>query len=323
MKTMSGNDISRSLRTMAGVLLLGVMCACNKGDDIYVPEQPGGNTEGPGTEMAQLELIVSKKGGLLGPKTWSDGNTLGLFLTERALGRPYREDADIYSNIKAYMLAGTWYLTPKQVMLTGQEAVVYAYSPYISGVDPFAVPVDTDKGIDYMYGTHLESQKGVDNVNPTAAIEMQHALSLIHLKVRKNHNFKAQAKLQEISLEAADDSLKLPVKGTLDIQTGKLTPDGYGRYTLQGLQQVLPDEYADSCTYRMFVIPRDNAEGEVQLTIKVNGNTLSMPLKDGNDWLQGVQNTYNIVFDGDDMRIEKVEINQWKEINIDGEIEGK
>ena len=324
MRTTVGLTIGKSLNYMMGILLVMQLTACNKGEDIHLPSDGPGNGNGSGqVQEAQLELIVSKKGSLLGQNTWYDGNTLGIFLTEGNLGSPYLGDKDSYYNIKATMLAGTWYLKPEEVLLKDKEAVVYAYSPYENGVDPFAVPVIAGGEVDYMFGTHLQSQKAVDKDNETAAIEMQHALALIDFNVRKNHNFKGQAMLQQIALESVTDSIKIPVKGTMDIMTGKLTPDGYGRYCLDNLQQVLPDEYRDSCTYRMMVMPRDNAQDEVQLTIMVNGNRISLPLDADNDWQQGVRNTYNIVFEGTDLRIEKIEIAPWREINIEGQINGK
>lgn len=324
MKTIDSLTLGKSLNYVMGALLIILVAACNKGDDIHLPGDGPGNSTGSGQiQEAQLELIVSKKGHLLGQNTWNDGNTLGVFLTEGNLASPYLGDKDSYYNIKATMLAGTWYLKPEEVLLKEKEAVVYAYSPFFDEVDPFAVPVVAGNEVDYMFGTHLASQKSVDKDNETATIEMQHALALIDLKVRKNHNFKGQAMLQQICLEAVNDSLKLPVKGTMDIMSGKVTPDGYGSYCLDNLQQILPDEYRDSCSYKMTVMPRDNEEDEVQLTIVVNGNRLSMPLDKHNDWLQGVQNTYNIVFDGTDLRIEKIEIAPWQELNIEGQINGR
>jgi hypothetical protein len=55
----------------------------------------------------------------------------------------------------------------------------------------------------------------------------------------------------------------------------------------------------------------------------VNGNRLSLPLGQEHDWQQGVINTYRIVFDGDDLRVENVEIKQWSEVFIEGEFEGR
>lgn len=323
MKTMDGfKKLAASCLT--GVCIALAVTGCNKDNGVFNPDDTGGgNTSGEGTDSAQLQLIVSKVGSLLNQNTWKDGNTLGLFLTEGTLGRPYMDKEADYYNIKAYMFAGRWYLTPEIVSLYKDEAVVYAYSPYKKNVDPFAVPVETESRTDYMYGTHLSSQKAVDADSPIATLEMQHALSLLEINIRKNHDFKSRAFLSEISIEAAGDSLKLPVKGTMDIMTGEVTPDGYGRYALEKLNTVLPDVYTDSCSYRMTMMPRDNGAEEVQLSIVVNGNKLSIPLNEDQDWVQGVHNIYNIVFDGTDMRVEKVELVPWKEVYIEGEIEGR
>ena len=324
MRTQRFFNMRKVMQGVAGTLLIMSMVACNTDTDVFNPDEDGGGSGGSGkVENANLELIVSKKGSLLSQGTWVDGNTLGLFLTQGTLNRPYQNNAELYSNIKAYMYAGWWYLTPEEIPLTDKEAVVFAYGPYKKSADPFAVPVETASCTDYMFGTHLESQTSVDALSPIATLEMQHALSLMDIHVRKNHNFKSQALLQEITIEAANDSLKLPVKGTMNIMTGKITPDGYGKYTLDNLNQVLADEYRDSCSYRMTLMPRDNVKGEVNLTIVVNGNRLSLPLHEDHDWGAGVHNTYNIIFDGTDLRLDKIEINPWKEVYIEGVIEGR
>ena len=64
-------------------------------------------------------------------------------------------------------------------------------------------------------------------------------------------------------------------------------------------------------------------EGEVFLTIVINGNRMSMPLHEDHDWRAGVRNVYNIIFDGKDLRLDQVEIKEWNEVHIEGEIEGR
>ena len=317
------NILEGIFRPLACAALVVLMLACNTHEDVFQPENGGGAKPNPEPENANLSLIVTRRGSLLSNSTWSDGNTLGLFLTRGALSQPYRNLPDSMSNIRARMMAGQWYLNPQYVTLTDEPAIIYAYGPYLREADPFAVPVETMSRTDYLYGTHLEPQTSVNKLDYTASLEMKHALSLLDIHVRKNHDFKQQAKLEEIIIESANDSIKLPVEGTMDISTGRVTATGFGHYSLTKLEQVLPDEYRDSCSYRMTMMPRDNQDGDVLLTIVVNGNRLSKPLKQEHDWQQGVINTYRIVFDGDDLRVESVEITQWNEVFIEGEFEGR
>lgn len=317
------NTLKKLFRPLAGMAFVALMVACNAHDDVYTPEDGGGAKPNPDPVDTQLSLIVTRKGSLLNEKTWSDGNTLGLFLTHGSLSQPYMNLPDSFSNVRARMLAGSWQLNPERVTLTEDKAVVYAYGPFLREVDPFAVPVETESRTDYLYGTHLEPQTSVNMYDRTATIEMKHALSLLDIRVRKNHDFKQQAKLDEIVIESANDSIKLPVEGTLDISNGRITPTGYGCYALDELAQVLSDEYTDSCAYRMTLLPRDNQDGQVQMTIVVNGHRLSLPLSREHDWHQGVVNTYNIVFDGHDLRVEKIEIVPWSDVHIEGIIEGR
>lgn len=320
---MKYNTLAGFIRSVACAALLALMTACNTHDDVFTPEDGGGVKPNPEPENTSLSLIVTRKGSLLNSSTWTDGNTLGLYLTRGALSQPYRNMPDSVSNVRARMLAGQWDLIPGPVTLIDEQAVIYAYGPYIREVDPFAVPVETKSRTDYLYGTHLAPQTAVNKSEPIATLEMKHALSLLELHVRKNHDFKQQAKLEEIVIESANDSIKLPVEGTMDISTGRVTATGFGYYSLDKLNQVLSDEHTDSCLYRMTMMPRDNQEKEVLLTIVVNGNRLSLPLGQEHDWQQGVINTYRIVFDGDDLRVENVEIKQWSEVFIEGEFEGR
>ena len=315
--------LARRLCPWVWAALLALMTACNSHDNDFNPEQGGSVKPNPDPEVTDLQLIVTRKGSMLNSSTWSEGNTLGLFLTRGSLAQPYRKEADSCSNIRARMLAGTWHLTPEHVGLTEDEAVIYAYGPYLRQADPYAIPVETESSTDYVYGTHLGTQTMVNMFDRTATLEMKHALSLLDIRVRKNHDFKQQAKLEGIIIESSNDSIKLPVSGTLDISNGRISPTGFGSYTLDKLSQVLSDEYVDSCAYRLTLMPRDNMQDEVQMTIIVNGNRLSLPLNQEHDWQQGVINTYNIVFSGDDLRVEKVEITQWSEVMIEGEFEGR
>lgn len=325
MKNLRYKKACRVMRGMAGALLLMALIGCNTDKEFFNPDEGGGTSGsgGAGVENANLELIVSKKGSLLNSGTWTDGNSLGLFLTQGSLGRPYLNKPENYNNIKAYMYAGCWCLAPEEVELTGDEAVIFAYAPYMKNVDPFAIPIETESRTDYMYGTHLGTQSSVDRSSPVATLEMSHALSLLDLNVRKIFDFQSKAILEEITIEAANDSLKLPVKGTMDIMNGKITPTGYGKYTLQKLNQVLENDYTEAASYCLTMMPRENEEGEVFLTIVINGNRMSMPLHEDHDWRAGVRNVYNIVFDGKDLRLDQVEIKEWNEVHIEVEIEGR
>ena len=313
------------MRGLANVLLMMVLLGCNSDKEIFNPDDSGGTGPGNGLsgENANLEVIVSKKGSLLNSSTWQDGNTLGLFLTQGSIGRPYQSKPNIYNNVKAYMYAGCWLFESEKVELTDKEAVIFAYAPYMKKADPFAIPVETETYTDYLYGTHLGTQTSVDCNSHIATLEMKHAMSLLDLNVRKVFDFQSKAVLEEITIQAANDSLKLPIKGTMDIVNGRITPTGYGMYILNNLNQELDSDYTKESSYRLTMIPRENEDGEILLTIVVNGNRMSMPLHEDHDWRAGVRNVYNIIFDGKDIRLDRVEIKEWNEVNVEGEIEGR
>lgn len=312
------------------MIMLALACTgCNTDSEEFIPEGggvPGGGNQ-PDETGVYLEVMASKKGSLLTSATWSDYNTMGLFVTAGTLDKPYLDDKKVYSNVKATMKAGVWYLDPAEVLLTDQKAVIFAYSPYMREVNPYEVPVETDTRTLYMYGTHLKPQVSVYNEENLATLELQHAMAVVDINVRKTSSFKGKAILNEISIEGINDSIRLPVKGTLDIMTGHIRTSGFGSYSFKNLKQVLPVEFSDSCAYRMTAIPRDNQEKEVKICIDVNGNRMQLPLSADQDWVAGVLNTYNLIFDGTDLIVESVTIKPYKDVEVkDGELnerEGK
>ena len=313
------------------VICLGlamIATACNKDTEDFMPEN-GNNNNSPGTDETEqyISLLASKKGSLLSSYTWQDYNTLGLFLTKGTLDQPYQDNKLAYSNIKATMKAGLWNLDPGPVVLTDDKAIIFAYSPYISNANPYAVPVETATRTLYMYGTHLAPQVSICKGDNIASLEMSNAMAIIDINVRKSENFQGQAILQEIAIEGRNDSIRLPIKGKMDIMTGQLTPTGYGKYGFEKLEQKLHTSYTDTCFYRLTAFPRDNKENEVYLSIKVNGNRMSLPMNEEHDWKAGIRNIYNITFNGYDMEVEKVQIEPWKDVEVkDGELnerEGK
>lgn len=318
MKYMNDNKRYCHWGRWACMALLAMVCSsCNKDTDEFIPQ--GGNTGNGGTSgeaEAQLQVIASKKGSLLNTSTWQDYNTLGLFVTSGTLDKPYLGDKNTYSNIKATMNAGIWQLNPANVKLTDEKAFVYAYSPYYRGANPYEVPVETATRTLYMYGTHLKPQVSVSKSNPVATIEMQHAMAVIDIYVRKTAKFKGEAVLNEVTISGRTDSIRMPVKGTLDIMTGYIRSTGYGTYGFDNLKQTLTDEYNDACMYRLTAIPRDNKQDEVKLTISINGSRMHMLLSEDQDWVAGVHNVYKLLFDGADLVVEDVRITPYKDVEI-------
>ena len=305
---------------LAGLMALGSGCNGEKPDfrPDDVPTLGGDDTDAD----ALLSLVVSKKNSLLSGHTWSDGNSLGLFLTKGSPDRPYLSDGSV-TNVRSVMKAGLWTFPDGEVTLDDTPAVIFAYTPHRNGADPYSLPIETASCTQYMYGTHLSPQVSVRRGEPMASLEMRHVLSLVELRIRKHGNFRERAQLQQVGIEAASDSTLLPVKGTVDIVTGALTETAYGSYGLSGLSQTLPVSYEDSCIWRLTTIPRDLAEGEVNLTLTVNGLRMSLPVPEENDWRAGQRSIYNIVVDADVCRIERVEIVPWRDIVIEGEFEDR
>lgn len=320
-----------------GVAFLGwlsfSMVACNNHDAPFVGGGTGtGNDTGiPGLASDVLGLFAYNGGTEVETNVWSEGRTLGLFITKDSLDNPYENDRNTYFNVKCLYTKEGWQTDPKVINLSDRPAVIYAYAPYRNNVDPYFVPVECESGEFYMYGTHLEPQTSVRKGDNIAKIHMRHAMALVDFRIKKL-DWDGEIELQRVvirrkastdrfvpsdSLVAVPDSTNaLPVEGVLNIQTGVLTRTGYGQHDSGKLSAIVTEDFNTSARYVQTVLPMELEKDMVEIVFTLNGFEKSITLREGKDWTAGTRSIINLTFTGEGFEIEE-SIKPWQDVEQD------
>ena len=137
-----------------------------------------------------------------------------------------------------------WSTDPEVIINTDETAFIYSFFPYNKEItSPLNVPVDANTQTDYLY-----SGKGVmvSTQNSNAKLTLSHAMSLLSFNIIKS-NYKGEGILENIIIGGD----KFKVAGTLNIETGIITPIDEGIITItpktiiseNGWNSKLPETY--------------------------------------------------------------------------------
>lgn len=243
-----------------------------------------------------------------------EGSRLGLFITKGNLGDDYSSLAS--RNILSTLTGGVWKQSPP-VNLYAHNATVYAYYPYYSSnVNGTEIPVQSGL-TDYMYGTHTPGQAAVNKDNRTVSLTMNHALALVQFNIYKA-GYPWQGKLDRVCIGNAPGKAVVYYSGKLDIQTGEI-------YDLSGTDRniqvnsspllMIPDDKStDEKDYvKLLLIPTSQtaSRGEVIITFDIDGREFSWEAPAGTQWKQGTKYTYDVLLNGNELRIGEVKIADW------------
>lgn len=299
-------------------LMMGLcLASCNE-DDVNLLGGPDDDWRPSGNDN-ELVITASKKGQLLSEDTWKENHQLGFFLTKGSLGDWYENDSLTYANIRATMKAGFWRTSPEYIRLTQNPGVIYAYSPYRQDVDPKAIPIETHSQTEYLFGSHIKGQEYVKMGQNYGSVELGNALCMVELNLRKNEEFEEDLNVDKIEILPAYEGVKIPVEGTLNIETGEITPTGYGQYTKKDLNLNLSTQFLPENKVRFLTMPRQNEKGEIKLVIRFNDKTVEMLLGDEYDWAQGTRNIYYLTCKGNKIHLDEFRIEKWESIYLEGE----
>ena len=219
-----------------------------------------------GTAEARTPLSISvsnsletKVGGVVSGSQFGDGTSLGLFLTKEDGSSPYDEP---YNNIQytSSNSGQTWTATTP-ILLTGTKAKVYASYPYDPNHnDITSIPIDVTQNQDVMWATPYS---GAYNANPTATLQMNHALSVIRFSLSKG-DYSDAGNITSITIKG-DCMAKT---GTLNAKTGAVTPTDGGTEIDLGAAATLS---STPTNVEQLVIP--TGSGSIQVTIQMDGKT--------------------------------------------------
>ena len=199
-----------------------------------------------------------------------------MFVT-KSDGTDYLTD-NPYNNIK-YTGTGennatTWTVDPATpVYLNFDKATAYAYYPHqASGVSLTNIPITND-GTDWMYSQSIDN---LDNNNATAAFSMQHAMSIIRIKIERGTPGD-QGTVSKVTI----DGNGWATGATLNLKEGTI-----GNYTGENSQLVKTDVGTlgeSALTYDHWVVPTGNT---TNLTFKVTLDDLTFKSTQTNVILQ-------------------------------------
>lgn len=244
----------------------------NKGNVDNTEQTPGEPEEDPVNEElllgldASLKNMVESRSGVI--NAWQTGNEIGLF-TEN-------------TNLK-YTYDGSRWLASEQYEVK-QEQTVYAYHPYADAVLGKSVEVELARQEDAMYG-----QCVVTPDFPTAKPEMNHALSLIRVKILRDEymgtglitDVTVRNVPSVISLSLLNGMVSFPYTETCDIPIG-------GGFMLNDENPMLTEA---------ILPPMYHPEG-VSVSFNLDGKTLSYTFPSYHEWDPGYIYTYTIRIKG-------------------------
>ena len=234
---------------------------------------------------------------------------IGLFVTADDGGAYDGHDSG-YTNVK-YTFDGSKWSTQSPIYLSSNEGNLYGYFPYNpDATDLRAIPVESSlNGTDYLYADIEE----VSHSDKTVKLQMNHALSRLHLTIKKGKNFTAEATLSEITLKSA----AIDATGTMDLTGGTITPSKKSGET--GIVEVATDGEitAQGIEKDILIVPADGTEGkkDIAIILTIGGKLASVSLsgENGIDIRSGIQNNLTLTVEDTGIKVTGVGVGTWGE----------
>lgn len=277
---------------------------------------------------------------------FTDGETIGLFVYDGAIGSAYNNQAGVSTvNVPYKEVDGDW-VADQPIVLSTVEGTVYAYYPYHQdNTNAAAIPVTVvaDQGtgqgagvsdkneaqIDYMWADKVE---GISNADNGVDIAMNHALAMVSFKFVQTSNagliYPGVGKVSSIVLKNAQSkSLIKTGAATMNIgDQGKLT---LGQTATAGITiepsttTALLGNTDEDLTPRMLVFPvAAISAGDILISVTVDGNeyTVQAPALAAG-YKAGFNHEYTLKMTGTGLEINgDVAVKEWQPVPA-GEID--
>ena len=264
----------------------------------------------------QIESVSGISPFALTTKAVITGNTLpdseaatgiGIFVTASD-GGAYDGHNKGYTNVN-FANSGSGWSTATPVYLSDTEGKLYGYFPHnADATDLQAIPVESSlNGTDYLYA---ESQT-VSHSNKNVSLQMKHALSRLHLTIKKGENFTADAPLSKITLT----STAIDVTGTMDLVTGAVTATKKASET--GTVELPTDGTitAEGIEKDILLVPADNSEGKkgISISLLIDGKPAGITLSGDNglDIRSGIQNNVTLTIEDTGIKVAGIGVGAW------------
>mgnify|MGYP002478433543 CR=1 FL=1 len=257
------------------LMLAVILAGCSSQD------QPGGEPDN--SHLAYLDLSIQKpeeaeasakatRATVSTAQYFDSGDSIGIsVVTKNPLKSTYH-----WLN-KKYVASGTataqtWSTTGGNIGLQQDTALLSVYHPYSSSLDPTAVPVDCNTGIDYLYAAYSDwtGYGFLNYVHPLVKVTLSHSQAIIILKYINNGYIGGNNQLYGVKISGTS----MGMKGTLNTTTGKVSgiTDSWN-HNMTSSPKILPgygsteSVAVDTC----FVIPTGAQDGQLTFTLNIDG----------------------------------------------------
>ena len=206
--------------------------------------------------------------------TFAQGDEIGIFVLDENGGK--YNDCPCCWNNKVTLLDNAWNVE-KSIYLNSKSGTLRAYFPYDVAVEnPAQIVVESATQTDYLYSRPIT----VNAENPVVTLQMQHALALVKLVIKKD-GYLGEGDVSGVSFQGIN------TEGTLDISTGEILISKTGNESYKGAFQ-LTDE---PLIIGIIALPQTVTSTTVLLMI--DGERYGFKLPDG-EWSQGKETTYTL-----------------------------
>ena len=285
-------------RFISGVafLAIAVMPACT---DSEQPVQIDGRTP----LNINIHSGLYTRGGVVSESYLPNASVVGIFL-QKDDGTQY--DNLPYDNIP-YVARGsaatqTWapQSAEKQILLSATEGKAYAYYPYNAENTSFtAIHLDASRQADVMYTSTAFT--GLNDKNAAASFNLQHALSVMKVKVKKG-SYTGTGAVTSCSISG--DPIGLT--GTLDGTTGNLSGVTKGKVSA-GKSYTISNTATD---HDIIFVPTTTA-GQVTVGLMMDGKEYTTTTTSSETFVSNQCYTLNLTVDDSGATLTGIEVGDW------------
>lgn len=245
-----------------GIILAGSLFVSCENDETTAPK-------GSVLSINRAEVLTRNS-----KDTFDQGDKIGIFVLNEA-GEKYNDCACSWNNL-AILLENGWKVD-KNINLNEEDGLMRAYYPYSAEVDnPTKIKIESATQTDYLYSRVVT----VNAENPVVTLQMQHALSLLKLVIKKD-SYQGEGNVSGVSLQGIN------TEGTLDISAGEILISKAGNESYKGDFTLTNDPLS------IGIITLPQIITNTTILLLIDGERYGYKLPEG-EWLQGKETTYTL-----------------------------
>lgn len=256
-------------------------------------------------------------------QVFSEGTELGLFVYSTHTKEVYKQREE-YANGKAKAVREKgkigWRKEP-EVWLDAEPATLLAYAPYDekAGRDARHIPVCIARSAartpSYMYGQPTPGHKKINNLSPLVWLNMKYALSQIAFHIAREKETLGACAISSVRIGSKGGKSLFFNEGWLDLTTGEITGRPAAEaFTRLQLDKPLSLASGDGVLPGIKVFPtlRKDQPTELEALFTIDGKVYSFLFPQDTHWKKGYTYTYELLFNGNSLELEKVRISDWE-----------